>query len=124
EQATAYSSPEQAAAAAERGAEGVAAAVASSVTMTFEQNGKPLDVTFTKRPLGFVYGPQAKPSCCATGSSGKWVVTNITAGNEQVKEVRLGAVILKINGVEVGTNKDKPEFDELIKSTVVVLPEA
>ncbi|CAE8731765.1 unnamed protein product [Polarella glacialis] len=110
----------------------LAAAVATSVTITFEQP-MPMDKIFTKRPLGFEYGPQAKDGCCASGSSGRWAVTKITApelrelrqmGDEQVKPLKIGAVIVKINGVAVGTKKDKPEFDELIKKSIAMLPEA
>ncbi|CAE8603313.1 unnamed protein product, partial [Polarella glacialis] len=97
----------------------------TSVTITFERGlEEDLTVIFTKRPLGFEYGPQAKGGCCAAGSSGKWAVTKITAGVEQVKALKVGDVILKIDGVAVDTKKDKPEFDELIKKTVMMLPEA
>ncbi|CAE8603438.1 unnamed protein product [Polarella glacialis] len=103
-------------------------AVATSVTITFEQPvffGAIMyrQVIFTKRPLGFEYGPQANPGCCASGSTGRWVVTKITAGVGEVRAIKVGAVILQINGVG-GTDKDKPEFDELIKKSVMMLPEA
>ncbi|CAE8714418.1 unnamed protein product, partial [Polarella glacialis] len=85
---------------------GVQADMAPHVTFTFDLNGKISEHKFVKLPPGFSHGPQAKPGCCASGDTGKWVVSKVDPTNPQVKDVKLGMVIVKINGTEVGTKKD------------------
>eukprot|EP00441_Pelagodinium_beii_P046591 CAMPEP_0197622938 /NCGR_PEP_ID=MMETSP1338-20131121/3041_1 /TAXON_ID=43686 ORGANISM="Pelagodinium beii, Strain RCC1491" /NCGR_SAMPLE_ID=MMETSP1338 /ASSEMBLY_ACC=CAM_ASM_000754 /LENGTH=210 /DNA_ID=CAMNT_0043192729 /DNA_START=57 /DNA_END=689 /DNA_ORIENTATION=- len=99
-----------------------AAAMGPTVTLVFEQAGKTTEVKFTKRTLGFEYGAQKAGGCCAAAPTGKFVVTKVT--NPELKDVKAGMLIKKINEEEVPATMELGEFKEKLAVAVKTLPEA
>eukprot|EP00441_Pelagodinium_beii_P039812 CAMPEP_0197648404 /NCGR_PEP_ID=MMETSP1338-20131121/27733_1 /TAXON_ID=43686 ORGANISM="Pelagodinium beii, Strain RCC1491" /NCGR_SAMPLE_ID=MMETSP1338 /ASSEMBLY_ACC=CAM_ASM_000754 /LENGTH=210 /DNA_ID=CAMNT_0043222393 /DNA_START=66 /DNA_END=698 /DNA_ORIENTATION=+ len=99
-----------------------AEAMGPSVTLVFEQAGKTTEVKFTKRTLGFEYGAQKAGGCCAAAPTGKFVVTKVT--NPELKDVKVGMLIKKINEEEVPATMELGEFKEKLTVAVKTLPEA
>merc|ERR1711972_472656 len=85
-----------------------AAALSPSVVIIFEQGGKSTEVKLEKRPLGFEYGAQKAGGCCAAAPTGKFVVTKIT--NKDLKDVKVGMLIKKINDEEMPATMELGEF--------------
>jgi len=99
-----------------------AAAAGPSVVIIFEQGGKSTEVKLEKRPLGFEYGAQKAGGCCAAAPTGKFVVTKIT--NKDLKDMKVGMLIKKINDEEVPATMELGEFKEKIEMAAKTLPEA
>eukprot|EP00933_Yihiella_yeosuensis_P059589 TRINITY_DN6104_c0_g1_i6.p1 TRINITY_DN6104_c0_g1~~TRINITY_DN6104_c0_g1_i6.p1 ORF type:complete len:297 (-),score=130.05 TRINITY_DN6104_c0_g1_i6:253-1143(-) len=100
-----------------------AATVPGSLSITFELKGKLTEVKFTKRPIGFSFAPQKKGGCCAgKGETGKYVVSKIVS--KDLKDVKVGMVIKKINDTEVTNKTEWVEFQEMMAIGAKPLEEA
>eukprot|EP00933_Yihiella_yeosuensis_P051776 TRINITY_DN4974_c0_g1_i10.p1 TRINITY_DN4974_c0_g1~~TRINITY_DN4974_c0_g1_i10.p1 ORF type:complete len:324 (+),score=154.94 TRINITY_DN4974_c0_g1_i10:113-1084(+) len=98
-------------------------AVAPSMTVTFELKGKTTEVKFERRPLGFAFGPQKKTGCCSGGGeTGKFIVLKIES--KDLKDVKAGMIIKKINNVEIPDKKEWVELQELMAVSAKALPQA
>eukprot|EP00933_Yihiella_yeosuensis_P060533 TRINITY_DN63293_c0_g1_i1.p1 TRINITY_DN63293_c0_g1~~TRINITY_DN63293_c0_g1_i1.p1 ORF type:complete len:228 (+),score=79.80 TRINITY_DN63293_c0_g1_i1:82-765(+) len=105
--------------------EQIAEAVAGEFTVHLQQKGgEEKEIKFTSRPLGIGFGPQKTPAGCCSGGkdTGKIVVTRYE-NYPNLKDVKMGMIFTKVNGVPVPESIEMTDFRDLMKKGSENLPE-
>eukprot|EP00440_Ansanella_granifera_P049396 gb/GFBE01053524.1/.p1 GENE.gb/GFBE01053524.1/~~gb/GFBE01053524.1/.p1 ORF type:complete len:218 (+),score=99.74 gb/GFBE01053524.1/:1-654(+) len=105
-------------------ATGCAVAPAKELNVTFQAaTGKETEIVFKTKPLPFTCKPQAKGGCCASGTTGKFVIAKIEAAKaKEYYDLKPGMIIKKIDGAELVADQDFQEFQKALADKVNELP--